>query len=157
MPISSSTIRELAELRYEIRRLILYSQQLAAEAGLKPQEHQLLIAIGAADDRESISTEYLSERMGMRRLSMDPYLRSLIAKGYVQVWPEAGAKGIALTESGRRLLEDLVAKQNQYLQVHSFTLSEGLKPFLNSGLKAEAAAAVEPKGGSYRLPEVKGI
>src|SRR5581483_9001167 len=100
------------------------------EAGLKPQEHQLLIAIEAASGLPSITSEYLGERMGMRRLSLDPYLRNLIRRGLAEVWPEAGEKGMRLTEKGRALADALAVQQGDYLATNAPALQHALQPFL---------------------------
>jgi DNA-binding MarR family transcriptional regulator len=151
-------VEQLANLRYGIRKFILYSQHIAAEAGLKPQEHQLLIAIQGADAQPIITSDYLAERMQMRRLSMDPYLRSLILKRHVEVWPEAGEKGIRLTESGQKVLAKLSELHSSYLRGHAESLIGLLRPFLSTtdGFKSSGSGN-GLDAANYRLPEVKGI
>jgi hypothetical protein len=41
----------LAEFRYALRKFLHFSEGRAAEAGLHPQQHQLLLHIAGAPDR----------------------------------------------------------------------------------------------------------
>ena len=43
--ISSSDYRALAAFRYEIRKVLAFSEQAARDAGIEPQQHQLLLAV----------------------------------------------------------------------------------------------------------------
>ncbi len=37
--------KAMAELRYQIRRFLRFSENAAREAGIEPQQHQLLLAV----------------------------------------------------------------------------------------------------------------
>jgi hypothetical protein len=37
--------KAMAELRYQIRRFLRFSENAARQAGIEPQQHQLLLAI----------------------------------------------------------------------------------------------------------------
>jgi DNA-binding MarR family transcriptional regulator len=43
--ISATDYRSLASFRYEIRKFLAFSEQAAREAGIEPQQHQLLLAL----------------------------------------------------------------------------------------------------------------
>ena len=43
--ISLSDYRALAEFRYQIRRFLHFSEQMARRAGLESQQHQVLLAL----------------------------------------------------------------------------------------------------------------
>src|ERR1700753_325865 len=59
-------LQNLAEFRYELRRFLQFSESRAAEAGLHPQQHQLLLQLaGAAPDVET-TVSYAAERLGLR-------------------------------------------------------------------------------------------
>ena len=50
--IGKAEYQALAEFRYQIRRFIHYSEQVARSAGLEPQQHQVLLAVkGLPDDK----------------------------------------------------------------------------------------------------------
>ena len=63
-------IRALAEFRYQLRRFIRFSEQSAREAGLEPQQHQLLLAVIASPDAR-LTIGQLAERMQLLPHSTD--------------------------------------------------------------------------------------
>jgi DNA-binding MarR family transcriptional regulator len=59
-------LRNLAEFRYELRRFLQFSEGSAAEAGLHPQQHQLLLQLVGAPDEVETTVSYAAERLGLR-------------------------------------------------------------------------------------------
>jgi DNA-binding MarR family transcriptional regulator len=59
-------LRNLAEFRYELRRFLQFSEGCAAEAGLHPQQHQLLLQLAGAADEAETTVSYAAERLGLR-------------------------------------------------------------------------------------------
>jgi DNA-binding MarR family transcriptional regulator len=59
-------LQNLAELRYELRQFLQFSESRSAEAGLHPQQHQLLLQIAGAQDEEETTVSYAAERLGLR-------------------------------------------------------------------------------------------
>jgi DNA-binding MarR family transcriptional regulator len=59
-------LRNLAEFRYELRRFVQFSEGCAAEAGLHPQQHQLLLQLAGAPDGAETTVSYAAERLGLR-------------------------------------------------------------------------------------------
>jgi DNA-binding MarR family transcriptional regulator len=59
-------LQNLAEFRYELRRFLQFSESCAAEAGLHPQQHQLLLQLAGAPDEEETTVSYAAERLGLR-------------------------------------------------------------------------------------------
>jgi len=59
-------LRNLAEFRYELRRFLQFSEGCAAEAGLHPQQHQLLLQLAGAPDGVETTVSYAAERLGLR-------------------------------------------------------------------------------------------
>jgi DNA-binding MarR family transcriptional regulator len=43
--LTNASYRQLAAFRYEIRKFLSFSEQAARNAGIEPQQHQLLLAI----------------------------------------------------------------------------------------------------------------
>ena len=43
--LALSDYRELAELRYQVRRFLHFSEQAAQQMGLEPQQHQVMLAL----------------------------------------------------------------------------------------------------------------
>jgi DNA-binding MarR family transcriptional regulator len=59
-------LRNLAEFRYELRRFLQFSEGCAAEAGLHPQQHQLLLQLAGAPDDVETTVSYAAKRLGLR-------------------------------------------------------------------------------------------
>ena len=58
--------RALAELRYQIRRFLRFSEDAARDARLEPQQHQLLLAIKGLPDGRAPTSKALAERLCVR-------------------------------------------------------------------------------------------
>jgi DNA-binding MarR family transcriptional regulator len=59
-------LRNLAEFRYELRQFLQFSEGCATEAGLHPQQHQLLLQLSGAPDGVETTVSYAAERLGLR-------------------------------------------------------------------------------------------
>jgi hypothetical protein len=59
-------LRNLADFRYELRRFLHFSEGRAAEAGLHPQQHQLMLQLAGAPDGVETTVSYAAERLGLR-------------------------------------------------------------------------------------------
>jgi DNA-binding MarR family transcriptional regulator len=64
--LSKSTFDRLAEIRYQLRRFIRFSEHAARSAGITPQQHQLLLAIKGFPGREHATPAELAERLQIR-------------------------------------------------------------------------------------------
>jgi len=53
----------LAAFRYALRRFLQFSEQAARDAGLEPQQHQLLLAIKGIPPGETSTIGFLAERL----------------------------------------------------------------------------------------------
>ncbi|HUY95942.1 MAG TPA: helix-turn-helix domain-containing protein [Terracidiphilus sp.] len=62
-------IRTLADFRFELRRFLHFSEQAAIEAGLQPQQHQLLLQVAGAPDQATVTIAYAAERLGLKHNS----------------------------------------------------------------------------------------
>src|SRR5215472_4810176 len=58
---SMADYRALAEIRYQIRRFLHFSEETAREAGLVPQQHQLLLALKGLPDGRKATIGELAE------------------------------------------------------------------------------------------------
>lgn len=76
-------IRALAEFRYQLRRFIRFSEQSAREAGLEPQQHQLLLAVIASPDAR-LTIGQLAERLQLLPHSTDELIKRAEENGLVE-------------------------------------------------------------------------
>ncbi len=67
---SEVLLRTLAEFRYELRRFLHFSEGAATEAGLQPQQHQLLLQVAGAPAGETVTIAYAAERLSLRHHSV---------------------------------------------------------------------------------------
>jgi DNA-binding MarR family transcriptional regulator len=64
-----SLIRTLAEFRFELRRFLHFSESAALDAGLHPQQHQLLLQVAGAPEATVVTIAYAAERLGLKHNS----------------------------------------------------------------------------------------
>jgi DNA-binding MarR family transcriptional regulator len=113
--------RGLAELRYQMRRFVSFSEREARQAGLEPPQHQLLLAIHGLPPSKRPDLATLAERMCMDPAQCEPHLRVLVDRGLVR-WtanPSDRRQQLAvITEPGLTLLARLTSlHRNQILAV----------------------------------------
>jgi len=107
--ISSREYRSLAEFRYQLRRFLHFSETEAKQAGIEPQQHQLLLAVKAREP-EHAGIGYLAERLPLRHHSVvelvDRMERSGLASRKRRDTDRRSAD-VALTPKGAKVLRDL--------------------------------------------------
>jgi DNA-binding MarR family transcriptional regulator len=74
----------LAEFRYQIRRFLRFSEEVAREAELEPRQHQLMLAVKGADLGEAPHIGYLAEKLQVRHHSAVELVDRLAKRGLVQ-------------------------------------------------------------------------
>ncbi|MBE0623450.1 MAG: MarR family transcriptional regulator [Burkholderiales bacterium] len=62
-PLSKRDFETLADFRYQIRKFVRFSEQLALRHGLKPQQYLLLLQIRGYPDRDWATVGELAERL----------------------------------------------------------------------------------------------
>ena len=73
----------LAEFRFALRQFQMFSEKKAAEAGLKPQQHQALLAIRAADPDDA-TVGYVAERLIVKPHTASELIDRLEAIGLIR-------------------------------------------------------------------------
>src|SRR5579872_7453557 len=66
---SERLLHTLADFRYELRLFLLFSEGAAQEAGLQPQQHQLLLQVAGATDGTPVTIAYAAHRLGLKHNS----------------------------------------------------------------------------------------
>ncbi len=83
-PITGQDFVALAEFRYQIRKFLHFSEQAARNAGIEPQQHQLLLAIkGLAESQQEPSIGLLAERLQLQHHSTGELVDRLEERGMV--------------------------------------------------------------------------
>lgn len=82
--VTTQDYAALAELRYQIRRFLRFSEEVSRANGLEPQQHQLMLAIkGQRQDTPPRISE-IAERLQLKHHSTVELVNRLAAAGYVQ-------------------------------------------------------------------------
>jgi DNA-binding MarR family transcriptional regulator len=66
---SDQLIATLAEFRFELRQFLQFSETAAIDAGLHPQQHQLLLQVAGAPEGSQITIAYAAGRLGLKHNS----------------------------------------------------------------------------------------
>lgn len=82
--ITDDDYPSLAEFRYQIRRFLHFSEQASRQAGLEPQQHQLLLTLRSLEVQSApASIGVLAERMQIQHHSAVELIDRLAARGLV--------------------------------------------------------------------------
>ena len=81
--LHQSDYQRLAEFRYHLRGFLKFSERAASQMGLRPQQHQALLAIKGTPG-EHVTIGILAERLGIRHNSTVELIDRLIVKGLVE-------------------------------------------------------------------------
>ena len=82
--LALSDYQALAELRYQIRRFIHFSEQAACEMDLEPQQHQLMLALKGLPPGLNPTVKTLAERMQIQHHSTVELVNRLSRAGLVR-------------------------------------------------------------------------
>jgi DNA-binding MarR family transcriptional regulator len=128
--INSNDYRALAEFRYQIRRFLRFSEQAARDAGLEPQQHQLLLAIKGLPDDSRATIGEIAERLQVQHHSTVELVDRMVKRGYVQRkrGPEDRREVLLqLTAKGEKTLRELSLHHQEELRTAGPELIAALK------------------------------
>lgn len=109
-PLLLRDYQSLAELRYQIRRFLRFSEEAARKAGIEPRQHQLLLAIKGLPPQEKPSIVVLAERLQLRHHSTVELANRLARHGCVRRVRDRNNRRevlLKLTPKGEKLLRRL--------------------------------------------------
>jgi DNA-binding MarR family transcriptional regulator len=121
-------VQTLAEFRYTLRKFLQFSEERAVDAGLHPQQHQLLLHIAGAPEGVETTVSYVAERLGLRHNSV------------VELSKRCEEAGLILrrhdTSDRRRVVLQITAEGNKILRIlsddHERELYELIPTLLNA-------------------------
>src|ERR1700678_3972383 len=147
---SVARLQVLAEFRHQLRLFLHFSEMAAQKAGLHPQQHQLLLQIAGAPEKESVTIGHLAERLGVRHNTLVE-LSNRCEQADLVTRRQAGSDRrcvlLEVTSKGRRVLEELSVD-------HARELNE-LAPQLIRTLSALKRVHRKPKKAvSWRKDEI---
>jgi DNA-binding MarR family transcriptional regulator len=111
--------KAMAELRYQIRRFLRFSENAAREAGIEPQQHQLLLAVRGLPDGLKPTVGVLAERMQLQHHSTVELIDRLVDRGFLsrlRATDDRRQVFVKLTHDGEEFLKKLSLHHLQELQ-----------------------------------------
>ncbi len=122
--------RALAELRYRIRRFLHFSEGAARDAGLEPQQHQLLLAVKGMPEHRLATIGDVAERLQLKHNSTNELVRRAEQRGLVHT--ERGEDDrrqviVSLTDAGEEALRELTLAHLAELRGEARSLVDGLE------------------------------
>src|SRR5579871_1979645 len=120
----------LAELRYQIRRFLHFSEQAARGAGIEPRQHQLMLALKGLPAGVRPRIGELAERMQIQHHSAVELVNRLARGGYVR--RQRGGEDrrevlLSLTPKGEKVLRELSLHHREELRLQGPALIAALK------------------------------
>jgi DNA-binding MarR family transcriptional regulator len=151
-PLTVADYASLAELRYQIRRFLHFSEQVSRKAGLEPHQHQLMLALKGLPATVRPRIGELAERLQIRHHSTVELVNRLSAGGYVRRH-RGGEDGrevlLSLTPKGEKVLRELSLHHRAELRMHGPALIAALRRVIHMserGNEVSTRAAARASG-----------
>ena len=119
----------LSEIRYRIRRFLVFSEASAREAGVEPRQHQLLLAIRGLPDGATPTVGHVAERLQLQHNSTVELVNRSCENGLLEKRASAEDRRevrLQITPRGLRLLEKLAVAHRDELRDAAPALVEAL-------------------------------
>lgn len=123
-------LRTLADFRYELRRFLHFSESVAVDAGLQPQQHQLLLQVAGAAEGTAVTITYVAQRLGLKHNSAVELVDRLEREELLTRTPDTDDRRRAIlkvTHKGRRILGKLSSDHARELTVMAPRLMQALE------------------------------
>ena len=132
-PLSQAEYEELADLRFQIRRFLHFSESVALAEGIEPRHHQALLAIKAMPADEPCTIGSLAARLFLQHQSTVGLVDRMEQRNLVVRTPgrrDARQVLLSLTSQGERLLERLSATHKTELAQSAPELARALRSIM---------------------------
>ena len=129
----------LAEFRHQLRAFLLASENAAHEAGLHPQQHQLLLAVAGLSQEVCPSIAHAAELLGLKHNSVVELVDRCEKEGLLRraTDPADGRRvSLRITPRGQKVLDRLSHVHLQELYSLAPHLIEALKKILQNESRA---------------------
>ena len=133
----------LAELRYQIRRFLCFSERAAREVGLEPHQHQLMLALKGLPEGVRPRIGELAERLQIQHHSAVELANRLAANGYIRrrrAGEDRREVLLALTARGEKVLRALSLHHKSELQMLGPALVRALKRAMQEAKSSQRTA-----------------
>jgi len=132
--ISLSDYRSLAAFRYEIRKFLAFSEQAARDAGIEPQQHQMLLAVRGLPDGTRPTIGAVAERLCVQHHTAVALVDKLEARGLLRRQrSDVDRREVLLqvTREGLDLLRGLSSLHRDQLQTVGPALLDALQEIIS--------------------------
>ena len=137
-------LKAMAELRYQIRKFLRFSENAARQAGIEPQQHQLLLAIRGLPDGASPTIGVLAERMQLQHHSTVELVDRLVDRNFLCRLRSTNDRRqvlVKLTHDGEEFLQKLSLHHLEELQSAGPTFVKVLNSLLGDNLMDNSDSA----------------
>jgi len=152
--LTLSDYQSLAELRYQIRCFLSFSEQAARAAGLEPRQHQLMLGLKGLPRHVRPTIGELAERLQIQHHSAVELVNRLVAAGYVRR-ARAGEDRrevlLALNPKGERVLRQLSLHHRAELRSAGPALVKALRQAMR-GSRVASGTPLQRAAGKRRRP-----
>lgn len=130
--LTKANYEALAEFRCELRKFLAFSEAAATGAGVTPQQHQLMLSVKGARERDSLSIVEIAERLLLRHHTVVELVDRLSDLGLVERNPDPTDRRkiqVSLTKSGNATIDKLSSIHVEELKNIRPTLRKLLRTF----------------------------
>ncbi len=142
--ISRADYQALAEFRYQIRRILRFSEEAAYATDLEPQQHQLLLAIKGLPKGRKAAVGEIAERLQIRHHSTVELIDRLVKRGFVERHRDDEDQRrviVSLTPQGEEILAILSRRMLTELRSTASAFVQSLNALLASTTNVEDVAS----------------
>ena len=108
--LSLSDYQALAEVRYQLRKFLHFSEQMARSTGIEPQQHQLLLVVKGLPEGKLPTISFIAERLQLQHHSTVELIDRLEERELVQRQRDESDQRrvlIRITPQGEAILREL--------------------------------------------------
>jgi DNA-binding MarR family transcriptional regulator len=130
----------LAELRYQIRHFLAFSEAAALQVGLEPQQHQLLLILKALSPQRP-TVRAIAERLHIKQNSAAELVRRSVERGVVDRQTgehDRREVSLGITRRGAQLLHKLSISHRAELRAAAPTLLHAIQQLLSGDSRRAA-------------------
>lgn len=142
--IRNSDYGLLAELRYRIRQFQHSSDQAAVQAGLEPQQYQVLLAVRGLPHESDATVRRIADRLFLRHHSVVGLIDRMESKGYVRrVRSRRDQRQVCVTllPAGEKALQKVVNERLEELRTSGQVLIDAIAVILESSDEGRSSQA----------------
>jgi len=135
--LTEQQYQALANLRYVIRKFLHFSESAARQAGVEPQQHQLMLAIKGLPEGAKPTIGEIAERLQVQHNTAVELVNRAEAAGYVRRVKDRDDKRqvlVWLTDQGERVLDMLSAIHMSELKVMGPQLIQALESIVKEDM-----------------------